>query len=72
MTFGRNPYENQPSDRWYDDRYAEYDEYVAECEAEDVTPLDFDAWLDDWEDDARREAEEARAEAILDARDYDY
>lgn len=71
MTFGRNPYENEPSDRWYDDRHAEYDEYVEECQKNGITPIDLDDWLDDYAETARRDAAEARAEAILDAREYD-
>lgn len=70
MTFGRNPYENEPSDRYYDDAYAKYEEYVEEVGADNAR--DFDSWLDDQIEDDRRDAEEARAEAILDARKYDY
>jgi hypothetical protein len=67
MTFGRNPYENEPSDRAYDAAWAEYDEYVAECEGK---PLDFDEWYDRYVEDDARAAAEARAEDILAAREY--
>lgn len=70
MTFGRNPYENEPSDRYYDDAHAQYEEYVEEVGADNAR--DFDSWLDDQIEEDRRDAEEARAEAILDARKYDY
>jgi hypothetical protein len=51
MTFGRNPYENEPSQRFYDDAYTKWEEYVEECKNCNEQHLDFDEWLQRYMDD---------------------
>lgn len=59
-----------------DESYAEdcYDEYAAECGDEGIEPVDYSSWIDAnyhrQIDEAKQAAAEARAEAILDDREY--